>query len=131
MNQSLQRDIDIRSKEIGTRETFVLVTGTCHGGWAWRPVANELRAAGHQVHTPTLAGLGEGDDPTDVTLTDCRPWRRRSGGVCAEPWGELCDVDHSIGRELPARTIRLLERTTAFASASRRPAPFAEHKGVP
>ncbi|MDX3640433.1 alpha/beta fold hydrolase [Streptomyces sp. MB09-02B] len=52
-------------------ETFVLVTGACHGGWAWRPVANELRAAGHQVHTPTLAGLGENDDPTDVTLTDC------------------------------------------------------------
>ncbi|EKX61880.1 esterase EstC domain protein [Streptomyces ipomoeae] len=32
-------------------ETFVLVTGAWHGGWAWRPVANELRAAGHEVHT--------------------------------------------------------------------------------
>ncbi|GAA4029152.1 alpha/beta hydrolase [Streptomyces sp. NBC_01352] len=52
-------------------ETFVLVTGACHGGWAWRPVAAELRAAGHQVHTPTLAGLGADDDPRGVTLTDC------------------------------------------------------------
>ena len=52
-------------------ETFVLVTGACHGGWAWRPVATELRAAGHQVHTPTLAGLGADDDPRGVTLTDC------------------------------------------------------------
>lgn len=52
-------------------ETFVLVTGAWHGGWAWRPVANELRAAGHEVHTPTLAGLGTDDDPRGVTLTDC------------------------------------------------------------
>lgn len=37
-------------------ETFVLVTGACHGGWAWRPVANELRAAYHQVHTPPWPG---------------------------------------------------------------------------
>lgn len=52
-------------------ETFVLVTGAWHGGWAWRPVANELRAAGHEVHTPTLTGLGTDDDPRGVTLTDC------------------------------------------------------------
>lgn len=52
-------------------ETFVLVAGAWHGGWAWRAVANELRAAGHEVHTPTLAGLGADDDPRGVTLTDC------------------------------------------------------------
>ncbi|MGW0710665.1 alpha/beta fold hydrolase [Streptomyces sp. NPDC002643] len=52
-------------------ETFVLVTGAWHGGWAWRPVANELRAAGHEVHAPTLAGLGTDDDRRGVTLTDC------------------------------------------------------------
>ncbi len=27
-------------------ETFVLITGAWHGGWAWRPVAQHLRAAG-------------------------------------------------------------------------------------
>ena len=52
-------------------ETFVLVTGAWHGGWAWRPVAGELRAAGHEVHTPTLAGLGADGDPRGITLTDC------------------------------------------------------------
>jgi hypothetical protein len=29
--------------------TFVLITGAWHGGWAWRPVAEELRAAGCRV----------------------------------------------------------------------------------
>lgn len=51
-------------------ETFVLVPGAWHGGWAWRPVAAALRAAGHQVHTPTMVGLRPDDDPRGVTLTD-------------------------------------------------------------
>ncbi|WP_224386389.1 alpha/beta fold hydrolase [Pseudonocardia sp. ICBG1293] len=51
-------------------ETFVLVTGAWHGGWAWRPVAERLRAAGHRVLTPTLPGLHDGDDPTRYHLSD-------------------------------------------------------------
>lgn len=39
--------------------TFVLVHGAWHGGWCWQRVARLLRAAGHEVHTPTLTGLGE------------------------------------------------------------------------
>ena len=39
--------------------TFVLVHGSMHGGWCWRRVAPLLRAAGHEVYTPTLTGLGE------------------------------------------------------------------------
>lgn len=38
---------------------FVLVHGAWHGGWCWQRVAPLLRAAGHEVHTPTLTGLGE------------------------------------------------------------------------
>lgn len=38
---------------------FVLVHGAWHGGWCWRRVAKLLRAAGHEVFTPTLTGLGE------------------------------------------------------------------------
>jgi pimeloyl-ACP methyl ester carboxylesterase len=37
----------------------VLVHGGWHGGWVWRPVAALLRAAGHEVHAPTLTGTGE------------------------------------------------------------------------
>lgn len=39
--------------------TFVLVHGSFHGGWCWRKVAPVLREAGHEVHTPTLTGLGD------------------------------------------------------------------------
>jgi pimeloyl-ACP methyl ester carboxylesterase len=41
------------------RPPFVLVPGACLGGWAWRDVARELRAAGHEVHAVTLTGLGD------------------------------------------------------------------------
>jgi pimeloyl-ACP methyl ester carboxylesterase len=37
---------------------FVLVHGTGHGGWCWHFVTPMLRAAGHDVYTPTLTGLG-------------------------------------------------------------------------
>jgi pimeloyl-ACP methyl ester carboxylesterase len=39
--------------------TYVLVHGGAHGGWCYRKVAPLLRAAGHDVYTPTLTGLGE------------------------------------------------------------------------
>ena len=39
--------------------TFVLVHGSWHGGWCWRKLVPLLRAAGHEVYTPTLTGLGE------------------------------------------------------------------------
>jgi pimeloyl-ACP methyl ester carboxylesterase len=39
--------------------TLVLVHGAWHGGWCWRHLAPLLRAAGHEVHHPTLTGLGE------------------------------------------------------------------------
>jgi pimeloyl-ACP methyl ester carboxylesterase len=48
--------------------TFVLINGAWHGGWAWRPVAQELRAAGGRVLTPTLPGLHDGDDPAGHSL---------------------------------------------------------------
>ena len=39
--------------------TFVLVHPAWFGGWCWRKVTPLLRARGHDVHTPTLTGLGE------------------------------------------------------------------------
>jgi pimeloyl-ACP methyl ester carboxylesterase len=39
--------------------TYVLVHGGHHGGWCYQKVARLLRAAGHEVYTPTLTGLGE------------------------------------------------------------------------
>lgn len=39
--------------------TFVLIHGGIQGGWAWKYVVTLLRAAGHEVYTPTLTGCGE------------------------------------------------------------------------
>ena len=39
--------------------TFVLVHPAWFGGWCWKKVVPLLRAQGHEVHTPTLTGLGE------------------------------------------------------------------------
>jgi pimeloyl-ACP methyl ester carboxylesterase len=39
--------------------TYVLVHGGGHGGWCYGKVARLLRSRGHEVHTPTLTGVGE------------------------------------------------------------------------
>jgi pimeloyl-ACP methyl ester carboxylesterase len=39
--------------------TFVLVHGGGHGGWCWQRLTPFLRSAGHEVHAPTLTGVGE------------------------------------------------------------------------
>jgi len=39
--------------------TFVLVHGAWCGSLIWRQIARDLRRAGHEVHAPTLTGLGE------------------------------------------------------------------------
>ena len=38
---------------------LVLVPGACLGGWAWRDVADRLRALGHDAYPVTLTGLGD------------------------------------------------------------------------
>jgi pimeloyl-ACP methyl ester carboxylesterase len=39
--------------------TYMLLHAGWAGGWQWRAVAQHLRAAGHEVFTPTFTGLGE------------------------------------------------------------------------
>jgi pimeloyl-ACP methyl ester carboxylesterase len=41
------------------RKTYVLVHGTWHGGWMWKPVRERLQDMGHRVFTPTCTGCGE------------------------------------------------------------------------
>ncbi len=54
----------------GGGATFVLVHGAWHGAWCWRRVEELLRARGHRVFTPTLAGVAERShmDPAAVDL---------------------------------------------------------------
>jgi pimeloyl-ACP methyl ester carboxylesterase len=46
-------------KGVGIMATYVLCHGGWVGGWQWREVAGLLKAAGHEVFTPTFTGLGE------------------------------------------------------------------------
>ena len=39
---------------------YGLVVGAWLGGWAWQPVAGQLRAQGHDLHPVMLTGLGAG-----------------------------------------------------------------------
>ena len=39
--------------------TYVLVHGAWGGSWCWAHVAEELRAEGHDVRTPTLTGMAD------------------------------------------------------------------------
>lgn len=56
--------------------TFVIVHGAWSGARAWRRVRPVLRAAGHEVFTPALTGLGERshlarpDDDLDTHIQD-------------------------------------------------------------
>ena len=52
-------------------QTFVLIHGTWHGGWAWQDVVRHLSRRGHIAHTPTLAGHGCGAMPRGITHEDC------------------------------------------------------------
>ena len=51
-------------------DTYVLVHGAWHTGELLEPVAAHIRAMGHTVHTPTLAGNRPGDDRAATGLAD-------------------------------------------------------------
>ena len=51
-------------------DTYVLVHGAWHTGAEVEAVADHLRAAGHTVHCPTLAGNRTGDDRSRIGLED-------------------------------------------------------------
>lgn len=51
-------------------DTYVLVHGAWHTGVLFEPVAAYIRAMGHTVWCPTLAGNNPGDDRATVGLTE-------------------------------------------------------------
>ena len=63
--------LEASSVETAKMAAFVLVHGAGTGGCLWDDVARLLRAAGHQVSTPTLLGVGDQstEDAAGITLT--------------------------------------------------------------
>lgn len=48
---------------------FVLIHGSFQGGWVWKPTAEVLRAAGHTVYAPTMAGCAERRHGLNASVT--------------------------------------------------------------
>src|SRR5689334_12265971 len=96
--------------------TFVLVHGAYHGGWCWRRVADLLRARGHRVFTPTLAGLAErhreAAGPINVTthidgIADLFRWEELDDVVlCGHSYGGM--VVTGAGDAIPERVRHLV-----------------------
>jgi pimeloyl-ACP methyl ester carboxylesterase len=112
------------------RDPFVLVHGSGHGGWCWIRVARLLRAAGHEVFTPTLTGHGE---RAHLLTADVRPATMVQDIVAVLENEELRSVvlvGHSFGAlvtlgvadRVPHRLRRLvlLENNNCLIGRSRR-----------
>src|ERR1700720_1352150 len=80
-----------------TAQTFVLVHGAWHGGWCWSRVADRLRAAGHQVFTPTQTGLGERKPLLSKDITLDTFTRDIVNVIEAEELSNVILVGHSFG----------------------------------
>lgn len=76
---------------------FVLIHGAWHGGWCWRDTARELRAAGHDVFTPTLTGVGERAHQGGENITLETHVRDACGCIEAEELSDVILCGHSYG----------------------------------
>ncbi len=77
--------------------TFVLVHGAWHGGWCYRDTAKALRAAGHQVYTPTHTGLGERAHQSAEGITLETHIRDVCGTIEAEELSDVILCGHAYG----------------------------------
>lgn len=76
---------------------FVLVPGAFHGGWAFRVVADRLRAEGHRVFTPTLTGLGERSHCLSKAVTLETHFQDIANVLIFEDLTDVILVGHSYG----------------------------------
>lgn len=87
--------------------TYVVISGGWGGGWEMTPLAEALRMRGHQVHTPTLSGLG---DRAHVPVDPGCPERIRmvvnvDGGIAVEgqaPFPEWAETAQDGWIETPS-----------------------------
>ena len=99
--------------------TYVLIHGAWHDGSCWDEVATQLRTAGHEVHTPTLAGQGRGDVSRAVGHADAVA--SAAEAIVGAELRDIVLVGHSYGgtvisklAELMPERIRRLVYLNAF-----------------
>jgi pimeloyl-ACP methyl ester carboxylesterase len=95
--------------------TFVLVHGGGHGGWCWRWTAAELRAAGHEVHTPTLTGFGERSHLDTATVTFTTFVDDVANVLRFEDLRDVVLVGHSMGGVVVPRVAEVVPERVACA----------------
>ena len=76
---------------------FVLVHGAWHGGWCYRDTARALRAAGHNVFTPTHTGVGASAHHSSADITLDTHIRDVCGVLEAEELDNVILCGHSYG----------------------------------
>lgn len=79
------------------KATFVLVHGGWHGAWCWEQITPILRDAGHEVHAPTLSGLGERADLLDPRIDLDTHVRDVVDVLKSEELNEVILVGHGYG----------------------------------
>lgn len=98
-------------------DTFVLVHGSWHGGWAWEPTAWCLRELGHTVYAPTYPGHQAGASRAGITHDDYV--RAVTDFITQHDLRDVVLVGHSFGgsvisrvsQEIPERLQRLVFHT--------------------
>lgn len=81
---------------------IVLVHGSWHTGDLWGPVADGLRAAGHEVHTPTVAGHGAGVDKR-VNHAQCT--QSVTDYITAHDLKDIVLLGHSYGGTIISKVV--------------------------
>src|SRR4029453_15642013 len=77
--------------------TLVICRGGWSPGWAWKKVRPLLRAAGHEVFTPTYTGLGERAHQANPAGAPGAPIRERPGVIEFEGLRYIALLGHSYG----------------------------------
>jgi len=98
-------------------ETFVLLHGSWHGGWAWEPAAWCLRELGHIAYSPTYPGHAPGMSRAGITHDDYVA--AVTGFIERRDLRDVVLVGHSFGgsvvsrvsQQIPERLKRLVFHT--------------------
>jgi pimeloyl-ACP methyl ester carboxylesterase len=77
--------------------TFLICHGAWSAGWAWKKVRPLLRAAGHEVFTPTYTGLGERAHQSSRAITLDTHIADVLGVIECEDLKDIVLVGHSYG----------------------------------
>jgi pimeloyl-ACP methyl ester carboxylesterase len=86
-----------REAGMSEKRDFVLVHGAWSGGWCYARVAELLRARGHRVFTPTLAGHGERSHLTGQPINWSTHVRDVMNVISFERLNDVVLCGHSYG----------------------------------